>query len=411
MKKAVQFNPLAAEFRRDPYPIYARLRQEDPVHRNVLGAWVLTRYEDVSAVLRDGRFGAHSISAGIRNKKRLVEGVDLDILADACEQWLMLLNPPDHTRIRKLVSRPFTPSSMKAFRPRVQGIVDELVARARPLGRIDLVNDLAVPLAVGMIAEMLGVPEDGKQRVLAWTDGLTRLLDPLRSLEEYVEMNRVAGEFSNYFRELFEQRRAAPQDDLISALVSGGEQATEKELLSVCMLLFASGEKTTVNLIGNGMLALMSFPDQLAALRRAPDSVPDAIQELLRYDSPVQLSTRVPSEAIVVGGKTIGAGELVFLALGAANRDPDRFEDPDTLDLQREDNRHLAFSGGIHYCLGAALAQLEGDVAFRAILESFDELELQTEAIEWQREVIFRGPRALPVTFTAVVHSGAGASP
>ena len=169
----------------------------------------------------------------------------------------------------------------------------------------------------------------------------------------------------------------------------------------MCILLFASGEKTTVNLIGNGMLALMAFPDQLAALRRAPDSVPEAIQELLRYDSPVQLRTRVPSEDIAVGGKTIGAGELVFVALGSANRDPDRFAAPDTLDLQRADNRHLAFSGGIHYCLGAALAMLEGEVAFRAILENFHDLELQTEVIEWQREVIFRGPRALPVTFTA----------
>lgn len=401
MIKTPQFNPLSHEFRKDPYPIYARLRAEAPVSRNALGAWLLTRYEDVSAALRDPRFGAHSIAANIRRKQHLLDARRIETLADACEQWLMLLNPPDHTRIRRLVNRPFTPSAIRQLRPSIDRIVQAAIDQALPTGRLDVVNDLAVPLAVAMISQILGVPEDGKHRVLAWTDGLSRMLDPLRSLEDYAEMSDVAGEFAAYFRELFHQRRKAPKDDLISALISAetDDQVTEKELLSVCMLLFASGEKTTVNLIGNGILALIQHRAQLDLLRARPELVPAAIQELLRYDSPVQLSTRIPCEDMTFGGQTIPAGSLVFLAIGAANRDPARFADPDRLDLERPDNRHLAFSGGIHYCLGAALAVVEGEAAIGAIVRQVPDLELATEEIEWQREIIFRGPRALPVRF------------
>jgi len=401
MNKTSQFNPLSYEFRRDPYPIYARLRAEAPVSRNALGAWLLTRYDDVSAALRDPRLGAHSIAANLRRKQHLLDERRIATLADACEQWLMLLNPPDHTRIRKLVHRPFTPSAIRQLRPSIDRIVHAAIDRALPTGQLDVVNELAVPLAVAMISQILGVPEDGRRRVLAWTEGLSRMLDPLRSLEDYAEMSDVAGEFAGYFRELFHDRRRAPQDDLISALVTAETEAqvSEKELLSVCMLLFASGEKTTVNLIGNGILALVQHRAQLDLLRARPELAPAAIQELLRYDSPVQLSTRVPSEDVVFGGQTIPAGSLVFLALGAANRDPARFADPDRLVLERPDNRHLAFSGGIHYCLGAALARVEGEAAIGAVVRRLGDLELATDAIEWQREIIFRGPRALPVRF------------
>ena len=239
---------------------------------------------------------------------------------------------------------------------------------------------------------------------MAWTDGLSRMLDPLRSLEDYAEMSDIAGEFVAYFRTLFHERRKHPKDDLISALITTAtdDQVTEKELLSVCMLLFASGEKTTVNLIGNGILALIRNPAQLELLRARPELAPAAIHELLRYDSPVQLSSRIPSEDMVFGGQTIPAGSLVFLAIGAANRDPARFADPDRLDLERPDNRHLAFSGGIHYCLGAALALVEGEAAISAVVQRLGHMALATDTIEWQREIIFRGPRSLPVSFARI---------
>jgi cytochrome P450 len=403
MTTRLQFNPTSAEFRRDPYPVYARFRAEDPVHRNPLGAWLLTRYEDVSAVLRDPQYGAHDISANLRSKKRFFgDPGQIEPLADAIEQWLMLINPPDHTRLRKLVNRPFTPTAIKGLRPRVEALVAELIGKVRATGTIDLVNDLAEPLAVGMISHILGVPEEGQGQVLRWTDGISRVLDPLRSLEEYAEMNQVAGEFAEYFRELFRRRRAEPADDLISALIHAESDAevTEKELLSVCMLLFASGEKTTVNLIGNGMLALLRHRDQLELLRAHPEVMDSAIQELLRYDSPVQLSTRVPKHEVSFGGKTIPAGSLLFVSLAAANRDSERFPDADRLDLRRGDNRHLAFSAGIHYCLGSALALLEGEVALGAVVNQLGELELEEDGVEWQKEIIFRGPRRLPVRFT-----------
>lgn len=398
----LQFNPLSPEFRADPYPIYARFRSEDPVHRNALGAWLLTRYDDVSAVLRDPRFAAHDISQTIRGKRRFLPAGDIDALSDAIEQWLMLINPPDHTRLRRLVSRPFQPGSIKQLRPKVEQIVAGVMRRARPTGRMDVINDLALPLAVGMIAHILGVPDDGQERVRYWTDGIARVLDPLRSLEEYAEMNRIAGEFSEYFRGLFRERRRAPKDDLISALMTAehGAETTEKELLSVCMLLFASGEKTTVNLIGNAMLALLRHRDQLAALRAHPQLMPTAIQEFLRYDSPVQLSTRIPGEDVAFDGTTIPAGSLVFVSLGAANRDPRRFASADRLDVARSDNRHLAFSAGIHYCLGSALALLEAETAISAMIEQLDGLELASDVVEWQPEIIFRGPRSLPVVFS-----------
>ncbi len=398
----LQFSPTSPAFHADPYSFYARFRQEDPVHRNALGAWLLTRYDDVSAVLRDPRFGAHSIADNLRSKRRWFSSPDaIDALAASIDRWLMLLNPPDHTRLRRLVNRPFTPTSIKQLRPKIEALVGGLLAQARPRGHVDLVADVAVPLAVGMISHILGVPDDGKDKVLRWTDGISRVLDPLRSLEEYEEMNAVAGEFADYFRHLFKLRRAEPADDLVSALLhaESEQEVTEDELLSVCMLLFASGEKTTVNLIGNGMLALLRNPEQLALLRARPELMDAAIQEMLRYDSPVQLSTRVPSEEVVIADKTIPAGSLVFVSLGSANRDPARFADADRFDIARGESRHLAFSAGIHYCLGSALAIAEGQVAFGEIVHGLAGLELEPQGVTWQPEIIFRGPATLPVRF------------
>jgi cytochrome P450 len=403
MSPRFEFSPLSPEFHEDPYPIYARLRVDEPVHRNAMGNWLLTRYDDITAVLRDSRFGVHSMSANLRSKRRfLAPDQDLDTLADTVGQWLMFLNPPEHTRMRRLVSRPLTPAAVKVLHSRVEQTTATLLEPARRAGRMDIVNDLAVPLAVSTISDILGVPIEDQRRVLVWTESLSHIVDPLRSLEEYLAMNQVAGEFMDYFRALFSERRRAPKDDLISALVadSTGEQATETELLSMCTNLFAAGQKTTVNFIGNGMLALLRHPDQLALLRERPEIVSSAMDELLRYDSPVQLITRLSREEVSLRGRTIPAGSLVFLALGSANRDPDQFPDPDRLDLTRKDNRHIAFAPGTHFCLGAMLAHLEGQIAIGAIARSFVDIKLASDAVELQSEIIFRGPQTLPVTFS-----------
>lgn len=400
------FNPFDPAFHAEPYPTYARLREEDPAHHNVMGAWVITRYTDVRAILRDNSFGVFDIPSRIEDKSRFLEQKklgELKTLAAATRRWLMLCDPPNHTRLRGLVNRSFTSTAVESLRPTVQLMVDKLIARVRGTGHMDVVGDLACPLAVTMIASMLGVPEEGHKRVIRWADGLSRVLDPLRSLEEYAAMSVVAQEFLEYFRELFHERRQRPQQDMISSLIAAtdqGDKLTEDEMLSMCMLLFISGEKTTVNLIGNGMLTLLRHREEMERLRREPALMRGAIDEILRYESPVQLSTRVPKLDVVLHGKRIRAGELVYVSLGSANRDPSQFEDPDRFDITRRENRHLAFSGGIHYCLGSALALIEGHIAIETLLRELPDMQLVSDEVDWQKEIIFRGPQTLPVTFT-----------
>lgn len=405
MSTRFQFNPRCPEFHRDPYPTYTYLRTVDPVHRNAMGNWILTRYDDITAVLRDSRLGVHSMADNIRSKRRfLAPGQRLDRLADAVGQWLMFLNAPEHHRMRRLVSRPFTPAAVKLLSEQIQQTVQRLIAQVRPQRRMDVIRDLAIPLAVTTISDILGVPAEDRARVLRWTERLSHIVDPLRSLEEYLEMDQQAAEFVDYFRMLFHKRRRDPGQDLISALVDeqAAEQAKETELLSMCTNLFAAGQKTTVNFIGNGVLALLRNPDQLALLReRADELMADAMDELLRYDSPVQLITRLTFEPVQVRDKTIPAGSMVFLALGSANRDPEQFSDPDRLELTRKNNRHLAFAPGTHYCIGAMLAQVEGQAAIGAVVRELRDLKLLSDVIELESELIFRGPRALPISFSA----------
>lgn len=403
MNQRFQFNPLSPEFHEDPYPFYARLREAEPVHRNAMGNWLLTRYDDIAAVLRDNRFGVHSMSGNLRSKKRFLgQDQKLDTLAATVDQWLMFLNPPDHTRMRRLVSRSFTPPAVKSLHAQVERTVAALLEPVRQTGKMDVINDLAVPLAVGTISSILGVPpEDGKS-VLRWTEALSHIVDPLRSLEEYLEMDQVAGEFMEYFRVLFQERRREPKNDLISLLVADqrGEEITENDLLSVCTNLFAAGQKTTVNFIGNGMRALLSNPEQLALLRERPEITSGAMDELLRYDSPVQLITRLSREEVTLRGRTIPPNSIVFLALGSANRDPQQFPNPNRCDLTRKDIRHVAFAPGTHFCTGAGLAHLEGQIAISALVREFDDLALVSNVVELESEVIFRGPKSLPITFT-----------
>jgi pimeloyl-[acyl-carrier protein] synthase len=395
---ALVFNPFLPEFHQDPYPFYARLRTEDPVHQSPLGFWVLTRYDDVVTTLRDPRFGRagfHPMLAG---------GQTRTASPDRLPPSMLFQDPPDHTRLRALVNKAFTPRVVEAMRPHIQEIVDRLLDRVLPTGTMDVIEDLAYPLPVTVICEMLGVPVTDQAAIRQWSADLARSLDAIGpqadvAVQERGEQARHA--LAEYFRAQIPERRRQPRSDLLSALIAveeQGDRLTERELLAMCVLLFVAGHETTVNLIGNGMLALLRHPDELERLRAEPPLIPSAVEELLRYDSPVQRSARIPSADVVIDGHTIRQGTMVVAAIGAANRDPAQFADPDRLDVARRDNRHVSFGFGIHFCLGAPLARLEGQVAIGTLIRRAPHLRQASEALEWRESSTLRGLKALPVT-------------
>src|SRR5262245_6742515 len=391
------FNPMAPEFVADPYPTYHRLRALDPVHRSPLGFWVLTRYEDVVVALRDARFGKEALGELVARRQG----------AESVGARLSMLDrdPPDHTRLRALVNKAFTSRVVDALRPRVQQIVDELLGRVEGAGRMDLIEDFAYPLPVIVICEMLGVPVEDREHFKSWGLDIARGLDALL-LPPGSDVHRRAGEarkaITAYFRTLIAERRKGPRADLLSALIAteeAGDKLSEEELLATCILLLIAGHETTANLIGNGMLALLRHPDELGRLRQDPGLIQSAVEELLRYDGPVQRTARVPSEDIAIGGHVIPKGELVMPFIGAADRDPAQFPDPDRLDIARADNRHIAFGWGIHFCLGAPLARVEGQIAVNALVQRFPRLAVATDAPEFRQSLTLRGLTSLPVTF------------
>ncbi len=396
----VRFNPLLPEFHANPYPFYHRLREEDPVHQSPMGFWVLTRYDDVLLVLRDPRFGREGF-APLLSAVYGQDGQD----GGSRPRSMLFRDPPDHTRLRNLVNRAFTARVVENLRPRIQQIVDQRLDRVQDNKKMDLIADLAYPLPVTVICEMLGVPTGDHDRIRQWSADVARSLDAigLPSDPGIVERGRSGRRaLADYFLELIPERRKRPAQDLLSLLIAAEEQGdrlTEGELLAMCILLFIAGHETTVNLIGNGVLALLQHPEQLARLRSEPTLIQGAVEELLRYDSPVQRTGRVTTVAVEIGGRKIEAGALVVAAIGAANRDPKHFPDPDRLDITRRDNHHVAFGFGIHFCLGAPLARLEGQIAISTLLRRMPALQLATTTNEWRDSSTLRGLKALPVTF------------
>src|SRR4029450_2209698 len=389
----VEFNPFLPEFHANPYPFYHRLRAADPVHRTGMGLWVLTRYDDVVTVLRDPRFGR--------------EGFD-QILANVYGEGarsMLFRDPPDHTRLRGLVSQAFTPRMIERMRSHIQEIVDRLLDRVQNANAMDVILDLAYPLPVTVICEMLGVPTDAHSGIRQWSADLARSVDAIGmpTDEDIVKRGRAAQQaLLDYFRDLIRERRQAPRDDLLSLLIAAQEQGdklTEGELLITCNLLFVAGHETTVNLIGNGLLALLNHPAALAKLRAGPTLPAGAGEELLRYDSPVQRTGRITDTDVEFDGRKIPKGSFVVTAIGAANRDPAHFPDPDRLDITRRDNRHIAFGFGIHFCLGAHIGRVEGQLALGALLERMPHLRLADAELQWRESSTLRGLKALPVEF------------
>src|SRR5437762_5973694 len=393
----ITFNPMDAEFIANPYPTYHRLRAEEPVHHNPRGFWVLTRYEDVLVALRDPRFAKEAIAAFVAARLGFAPpGVGLSMLDR---------DPPDHTRLRSLVSKAFTPRVVEGLRPRIQQIVDGLIARAQTVGSMDLIEEFAYPIPVNVICEMMGVPVKDHERFKGWSLDIARGLDSIWLPPDSEVPRRSAASrhaINDYFRGLIAQRRASPRGDLLSALIAAeeaGDKLNEEELLATCILILTAGHETTVNLIGNGVLALLRHPDQLRHLRQAPALITSAVEELLRYDGPVQRTARVASDDATIGDRTIRKGDMVMPFIGAADRDPAQFPDPDRLDFSRGDNRHIAFGWGIHFCLGAPLARVEGQIAINTLVQRLPKLALATDRPEYRQSLTLRGLQGLPVSF------------
>ena len=406
LKTGVALNPLSERYREDPYPKVRELREKDPVHwMELTGAWWLGRYADIIDVLHDPSFSARrdEPAGGLMDAEAIMASEFMAFM----QTNLLGIDRPDHTRLRALVNKAFTPRVVEEIRPRVQQITDELLdsaeARSAQNGRqIEVMADLAKPLPVIVIAELLGVPPEDRGRLRRWSYDLARALDPIFELEVLERADRAVVELRQYFRPLLEERRRAPRDDMLTALVQAeeeGETLDEEELYSFCILLLGAGSETTTNLIGNGLLALLRNRDQLERLRDDPSIAERAVEELLRYDSPVAMTSRIATEETEIGGKRVRAGDFLVLSIAGANRDPEQFPDPDRLDIGREENRHLSFSLGNHYCLGAPLARLEGRIALTALIERFPNLRLATARQQWRETVTLRGLSALPVAY------------
>jgi len=395
----IVFNPLREDLRVDPYPFYAELRERDPVHRSYAASgWVLSRYADILGVLADRRFSSDERnwkrSARMRARRRRA-GV-LDLYDDQLISMLRI-DPPDHTRLRTLVSKAFTPRAVERMRPRIEALVGELLDGLQGRCEIELVGDFASPLPVSIIAEMLGIPVADRGRFRHLSNEAIRLLGD-GSNEDRRRGSKGFTELAHYLEAEVDARRRAPRDDLLSGMVAAeeaGDRLSTQELFATCVLLLIAGNETTTNLIGNGTLALLRHPDQLDRLRREPKRIPSALEELLRYDSPVQLTSRIVLEDGELCGRPLRCGEQLVLLLGAGNRDPERFPDPDRLDVAREDVHPLSFGHGIHYCLGAQLARLEAQIAFEGLLERFPDLRLGAAPIAWGDNTVLRGPTSL----------------
>ncbi len=384
----------------NPYPLYQRLRSEDPVHWDpFLHAWVVTRYADVVLVLQ--RFSANRTPTP--EQLASLGLVDLAPLAQVMVRQMLFLDPPDHSRVRRLASWAFTPQRVEALHSHIQDITDSLLDSVQQSGRLDVIADLAYPLPAIVTAEMLGLPTADWPQLTAWSADFAQVFGNFAHNPDRVpEVLRSLKEMMHYFQLAVQDARRHPRKGLIGALlnaeVDGGHLA-EEEVIANTIVTMIGGQETTTNLIGNGMLTLQRHPDQLQKLRADPALIPSAIEELLRYESPSQFTARLAPYDVELGGKTIRQRQGVIAVMGAANRDPERFPAPDRLDLARSDNRHVAFGWASHFCFGAPLARLEGRIVFETLLRRMPALTLVPEPVTWRDNLGLRGLTALPMTF------------
>jgi cytochrome P450 len=401
----MSFDPHSPEFRVNPYPVYEALRETAPItYSDTDRMWVVSRYDDVLALLKDRRFGRSLEGTPVATlRPRSTPDDPMHAFRKLSEDSLFDKEPPDHTRLRGLVHKAFTPKRVEALREKIRTITDNLLDTIEADGEADLLQAYAVPLPVTVIAEMLGVPEADRHRLRPWSHDIVALFELSHTPEQARAAVRAASEFAEYLRGLAAERRAHPGDDLMTALVEAeenGDRLTEDELVATCVLLLNAGHEATVNVVGNGLYALLSRPDQTALLRENPALVPTAVEEMMRFDTPLQLFRRKAREEVVYQGHAFPAGSEIALLFGSANRDPRRFAQADQMDITRQDNPHISFSAGIHFCLGAPLARLELNVSIATLMRRFPRLRLVGPAPRYRDSFVIRGLEQLQVAWS-----------
>ena len=392
----MHYNPLLPEVKENPYPYYTYLRHSAPVYQiEGLGFWAISRYEDVDFILKNPKlFSSSVLTAALVG--------DLQVVPETPS--LISSDPPEHTRVRKLVNKAFTPRIIRSLGPRIREIAQDLLNQVAGHKEFDLVRDLSIPLPVIVIAELLGVEPEHRQTFKRWSDDIVRAANRTYTAEEEQRIRQSLAEFRAYFQETIAARRAAPREDLTTALVQAEEERqalSAWEVLSLLTLLLVAGNETTTNLIGNMMLALLEHPDQFARVCADPSLIPNAVEETLRYDGPVQGIPRQVTENVEIAGTTLSAGSLVFPLFASANRDENKFPDPDRFDITRNTEGHLAFGFGIHYCLGAELARLETRITFEELLRRFPSLSRQNDMVTRTDSFLLRGLKTFPLVSVA----------
>jgi hypothetical protein len=407
------FNPFDRRVNANPYPHYERLRTLEPVHWSKLGVWFIGRYDDVRSLLKDRRFHVRDIPALLSTRDKLVETRqispaqprNLRHLIAAAEGWLAFQEGTNHKRLRGVYAGALSRSYLELLRPVIRDATRTLLQDKWSYGEMDVMKDLARVLPFRIIAHMLGLPVEMFPLIQSWATLLTRFVVSFTSLEDLASLDRASGEFIAYLRDLIAERQRAPNTDLVSTLCIEREKQnqvlTEQELISVCIFIIVAGLEAVEHFLGNSTLALITHPEQYKLLQENPDILPSAVDELLRFDAPLQLVMRKALEDVEVGGKGIRAGDYVYLALGSANRDPERFDEPDELILERQQNHHVAFGNGHHLCVGAQFARIESQEVLRVLAEMMPNLRLATDRLDWGHSLLARGLVSLPVKFSA----------
>jgi cytochrome P450 len=395
---------ITPEGQANPYPYYALMREEARVYRTSFGPYCVNGYAESQAVLRDPRLGR---GVGIEDSSMDIfgnTGSRRGEFFDAGQHNMLMADPPDHTRLRRLVSRSFTTRQVDRLRPAIHELVDTLLDDLARRGEVEFMSEFALPLPMAVIGELVGVPAEDRAGLQPKVRAAARGIEPVLTEEEIGVALDAMVELGTYFEAFLAERRREPRDDLMSALAEASEdndQLTDEEILSTAILLFSAGFETTTNLLGNGLLALLTHPEQLADWRAHPEIAPSAVEELLRFDSPVQFNLRAALEPAELAGQPLERGDRIVVLQGAANRDPEEFDRPDELDLRRSPNTPLSFGWGIHHCIGAALARLEGEIAFNALLSRFDSIELLDEEPQWRPGFTLRGLQSFPLRVAA----------